>query len=114
MRNNVIKNICIALTTGSAVYVINKWYYTKELDYLALVFVILFPLIATLLPYFNRKDYIFKFEPSDWTQLPDGHFHMNVPYKVHGIENPKAVLYVIINNSLSRVSGSLNVETNIS
>jgi len=112
MRNKIIKVSCIIIAFACAGYALYQWVDNKTLDYTALPMVVIFPLIAALLPNYNRTNYTYKIKHSHWTPLPDGNFKMTVPYKIHGIENPKPSLYLILNGELKLISGSKDVKTN--
>lgn len=109
MRNKWIKIICIVFTIICALYSLYKWIIAKELDFIALLMVIVLPTIVILLPNIIKTNHIHKFDHSSWVQTPDGHYKMIIPFKIHGIENPKAVLYILMNGSLSRINGSIDI-----
>lgn len=112
MRNKIIKITCIILALITTGYTLYEWINAKEFNYVTLALVVIFPLIAALLPNYSRTNYTYKINHSDWVQLPDGHYRLIIPFKVHGIENPKPTLYLMLNGELSLISGSKEVKTN--
>ncbi|KIC63203.1 hypothetical protein [Chryseobacterium taiwanense] len=112
MRNKIIKISCILIAIVCGGYALYQWFNSKTLDYVALPMVVIFPLLAALLPNYNRTNYIFKIKHSDWMRLSDGHYRLTVPFKVHGIENPKPSLYLKLNGELTKISGSKDVKPN--
>nr|WP_315028037.1 hypothetical protein [uncultured Chryseobacterium sp.] len=73
--------------------------------------VVVLPAIVILLPNYIKTNHIHKFDHSSWEKLPDGSYKMVIPFKVHGIVNPKAVLYILKDDNLTRI-GSLDVGLN--
>ncbi len=103
MRNKWIKIICIFFTVICAMYSLYKWVNANELDYIGLIMVIVLPAIVILLPNYIKTNHIHKFNHSSWEHLPDGNYKMVIPFKIHGIENPKPVLYVLIDGNLTHI-----------
>ncbi|SMC38267.1 hypothetical protein [Chryseobacterium sp. YR221] len=112
MRNKTIKNSLLFLAIIPAVYTLYTLYKTHELNYLSLIVTVLLPIIAGILPNYTKTNHVFKIEHSSWTPLPDNKFQIIIPFKKHGIENPKAVLYAYIDGNLSSILGSVDVTPN--